>query len=273
MEQDIQKFMHDHSLGVLPPSLAQQLLGKEFTAETIGLSGASVFSFSDAVLKIEAHSPEVDCSAAVTQWMEQRLPVPKVLHYEVFEGKSYLLMSRISGEMSCSPWYMEHSREAVRLLAEGLKMLWAADPTGCPVEHTIEDDLARARRNVAEGRIDREDLTRNAPEFDSPEALLLWLEAHKPDYDPVVSHGDYCMPNVLLKDGQVSGLIDLAHAGIADRYSDINDCFWSLGANFGGFFGGKVYPDFDPDTLFNALGIVPDWEKLKFYDLLGKLLG
>ena len=269
MKQDIQKFLREHSLG----ALAQQLAGEDFTAETIGCSGASVFSFAEAVLKIEDHTDEVDRSAAVMRWMEKRLPVPKVLYYEVFEGKSYLLMSRIPGKMSCDEWYMEHSQEAVRLLAEGLKRLWAVDPAGCPVEHTLEEDLARARRNVAEGRIDREDLARNAPEFDSPEALLLWLEDHKPAYDPVVSHGDYCMPNVLLKDGQVSGFIDLAHAGIADRYSDINDCYWSLGANFGGFFGGKVYPDFDPDTLFEYLGIEPDWEKLKFYDRLGKLLG
>lgn len=38
-----------------------------------------------------------------------------------------------------------------------------------------------------------------------------------------------------------------------------------------GHFGGKVYPDFDPDMLFDALGIEPKPEKLRYYTLLDEL--
>ena len=47
----------------------------------------------------------------------------------------------------------------------------------------------------------------------------------------VVVHGDYCLPNVLMKDGQFSGLIDLGQAGIGDRHIDIYWAIWSLWYN------------------------------------------
>ncbi|WP_207637230.1 hypothetical protein [Eubacterium xylanophilum] len=41
--------------------------------------------------------------------------------------------------------------------------------------------------------------------------------------------------------------------------------------NFDGTYGGKVYPDFDPDMLFEALGIEPNWEKINYFILLDEL--
>ena len=41
--------------------------------------------------------------------------------------------------------------------------------------------------------------------------------------------------------------------------------------NFDGIYGGKKYEDFNPDILFEALGIEPDWEKIKYYRLLDEL--
>ena len=40
---------------------------------------------------------------------------------------------------------------------------------------------------------------------------------------------------------------------------------------FDGTFGGKVYPDFNPDLLFDALGIEPNWEKIRYWILLDEL--
>ena len=68
-----------------------------------------------------------------------------------------------------------------------------------------------------------------------------------------------------------SGYIDLGSAGLADRWEDIAMAHRSLRCNFGGVFGGKVYPDFDPDWLFEELGIPFDAEKFRFYDLLHEL--
>lgn len=266
-------FLKENHQILLPSVLAADLDGKSFNIETIGFSGSIVLSFEDAVLKIEPHTEDIDATVAVMRWMTNRLPVPTVLHYEVKDSKSHLLMSRIPGKMTCDEYHLEHSDETVQLLAQGLNDLWNTDTTGCPRKRTLEDDLAHVRRNILAGTVDMEDFEANAKEFGTPENLLEWLETHKPEYDPVLSHGDYCMPNVLLNDGTVSGYIDLGAAGIADRYSDIVDCHWSLTANFNGTFGGKVYEDFDPDTLFDHLSIEIDRDKLQYYYLLHMLLG
>jgi kanamycin kinase len=51
--------------------------------------------------------------------------------------------------------------------------------------------------------------------------------------DPVVRHGDYCLPNVLLDDhGRASGYVDLGDLGVADRWWDLAVGSWSLTWNF-----------------------------------------
>ena len=79
-------------------------------------------------------------------------------------------------------------------------------------------------------------------------------------------------PNIFIKDGKVSGFVDLDDAGVGDRWRDIATCYRSLKHNFNGFYGGKIYPDFDPDALFDALGIEPDRHKLRYHILLDELL-
>ena len=104
-----------------------------------------------------------------------------------------------------------------------------------------------------------------------PEELLGWLEDHRPSFEPVLSHGDFCLPNIFLHDGGISGFIDLGDAGIGDKWRDVALCCRSLKHNFDGSYGGKVYPDFDPNLLFDALGIEPDREKMRYYTLLDEL--
>lgn len=102
-------------------------------------------------------------------------------------------------------------------------------------------------------------------------ALLSWLEANRPEEELVLSHGDFCLPNIFLEKEKLSGFIDLGRMGLADKWQDIALCYRSLKHNFEGYYGGKVYEGFDPDILFEALGIEPDWQKLNYYILLDEL--
>ena len=49
----------------------------------------------------------------------------------------------------------------------------------------------------------------------------------------VLVHGDYCMPNVLVTDGVLTGLIDVGQTGLGDPRQDLAAGVWSLQYNFG----------------------------------------
>lgn len=44
-------------------------------------------------------------------------------------------------------------------------------------------------------------------------------------------HGDFCLPNILVKDNKVVGFIDLGDSGIGDPWRDYAWCIWSLEYN------------------------------------------
>ena len=61
------------------------------------------------------------------------------------------------------------------------------------------------------------------------------------------------MPNILINNNEISGFIDLGDAGVGDKWRDITLCYRSLKHNFDGTYGGKVYPNFNPNLLFEYL--------------------
>ena len=153
-------------------------------------------------------------------------------------------------------------------------MLWSVDISGCPKYGNLDDVLKEARYRVENNLVD---ITDAEPEtygengFENPTALIEWLENNKPVYEPVLSHGDFSLPNIFIEDGNISGFIDVGRTGVGDKWNDIAICYRSLKHNFDGTYGGKIYPDFDPDMLFVALGIEPNWEKINFFLLLDEL--
>jgi kanamycin kinase len=49
----------------------------------------------------------------------------------------------------------------------------------------------------------------------------------------VLIHGDYCLPNVLVAGGALSGLIDVGQTGLGDPRKDLAAGVWTLQYNFG----------------------------------------
>lgn len=49
----------------------------------------------------------------------------------------------------------------------------------------------------------------------------------------VLIHGDYCLPNVLVRDGRLSGLVDVGGAGFGSPDVDLAAGVWALKYNFG----------------------------------------
>lgn len=257
----------------LPPAIAAHTAGKPFRLDATGLSGSTVAIFEDMVAKCEPVSEESENHLAMLRWLEGKIEAPRVIETVVQEGFRWVLMTRLRGEMACADSFRRDPHRMVRVLADAMKRLWAVDVVGCPVAQSPRAKLERARKTVEAGKVDMElvDPDTFGPEgFSSPAELLRWLEAHMPDCEPVLTHGDFCLPNVFLRDWQFSGFLDLGRSGAGDKWTDIAICWRSLRDNFGGHYGEAV-AGFHPDELFGALGIEKDEERLKYYLLMDEL--
>ena len=256
----------------LPDKLEALISGQTFIKNETGMSKGRVYVSEDMVLKTEPVYPGLEESIGLLRWLENKLPVPKVLYYENTGSESFLLMTRIKGSMACDDSFLSRPETLVRLLAKSLKMLWAVDISDCPRTRDLDDELADAQRNIDNNDVD---IANCEPEtfgengFADPQELLEWLKANRPQAEPVFSHGDMCLPNILFENDDISGFIDLGDAGTADKWRDISLCWRSLKHNTDGTYGKDT--GLDPDTLFTELGIEKNEEKLRYYILLDEL--
>ncbi len=258
----------------LPVELQSLISGKSYATDSIGMSGSSILIFEDMVLKIQPEDEETESEAVMMKWLQEMLPVPKVLFHKVENGINYLLMSKMPGVMSCDESILENQELVTELLAEGLKRLWTVDITECPMRWDLPVKLAAAKRSVENGEVDMDNVepeTFGEGGFKDPQELLEWLVNNQPLLEPVLSHGDFCLPNIFVKDGKVCGYIDLGKTGIADKWQDIALCYRSLKHNYNGDYGSEKRTDFKENLLFEKLGIEPDWEKIRYYILLDEL--
>ncbi len=87
----------------------------------------------------------------------------------------------------------------------------------------------------------------------------------------MLSHGDYCLPNIFGIQEKITGYIDLGKTGIADKWCDIALCYRSISHNYSGRYSKKTYSGYDDLLLFHELDIEPNWEKIRYYILLDEL--
>lgn len=255
----------------LPPKIAAEVGERTFYPDKIGQSSSAVLLSDDLVLKISPKNEESMNEVAVLRFLCGKLPVPEVIGCECEGEKIYLLTTRVKGEMACAPQYRTHPEELIFALAGILKRMWSVDVAGLS-ECTLESRLSLAEQRVRSGQVD---IGNTEPqtwqEFSTPARLLDWLQKRRPKEEELVfSHGDFCLPNILLNGYTFAGLVDLGFGGAAEKWWDIALLWRSLRDNFGGKFGGKWAP-VHPDRLFDALGFAPDREKIRYYLLLDEL--
>ena len=257
----------------LPTEIKRRVKGLPYTENGIGMSGAIVRMYEDMVLKIQQSAPWTVREVTILKWLHGKVPAPEVIACEEWEGKTYLLMSRIKGKMACDEFFLDRPKELTERLAEAMQMLWNVDISDCPILRNPKKELEEARFRVEQGLVDLDNVeptTFGFGGFKDPETLLHWLERNQPSYEPVLSHGDFCLPNVFFTEAGIGGFIDLGDAGVGDKWRDIALCYRSLRHNMNGKYASKKRKD-EADLLFDALNIKPDVEKLRWYLLLDEL--
>jgi aminoglycoside phosphotransferase len=211
-------------------------------------------------LKVDAR-PESELRAEKErmEWLVAHLPVPQVLAFEEDEGRQYLLTSALPGRDASDSTHARDMPRLVRLLAEGMRRFHALPVANCPFDHRLELMIDEARRRTRAGRVDETDFDA-VRQGRTAEDLLKELERTRPGKeDLVVTHGDYCLPNVMIARGRISGFVDLGRAGVSDRHRDLALAARSLAHNF----GAEWVP-----LLFQEYGQSPDPAKIEFFQLL-----
>ena len=215
-------------------ALSNAIGQRALVQRTLGRSGDSVYAVgNDLYLKISPRLTLLQKERDACLWFEKKLPAhiqtPRVIHFEELphadgQAYAYLLTTAVDGTPACHPHNMEDPAALCRLLAEGLQVIHSLSREGFP-SHLI-----------------------------SPYPSLPQAAATRA---PVVTHGDFCLPNVLIKDGKLSGFVDIGQAFVGDPWADIAWCLWSLAYNLN-------TTEYHP-LLLSQLGVALDKEAYDIY--------
>ena len=259
----------------LPKRISTRIDGLAWSCDTVGMSNSTILLYDDIVLKIEKVSRSSTNEQTLLEWLEGKLPVPRIIEHEFQDGYSFLLMSRMSGEMAFSNKSMHCFEKTVRTLANGLQMLWQIDISNCPCSNAVSEKLVQAQERIKNNLVDVKDFepeTFGVEGFESVAHLYSYLEENPPKEDLVFSHGDFCLPNVFVSGCEITGFIDWGNGGVADRWQDIALCVRSLRHNCteSGLYGEAECQRYER-LLFSEIGVEPCEEKIRYYILLDEL--
>lgn len=249
----------------VPAGLAGRIAGYAWGRDLVGESGGAVHRLharGRPTLYLKhgtgAVAADIADEHARLRWFGEHLPVPRVECFLAEPDEAWLLTTALEGR-TAHQLLTEDPDQAipvVRAIAAFLRDLHALPADRCPFNGAHPLRLAHARRRLDRGEVDADDFGDDHTGW-TPHRLwdhMIGLLPFAPD--PVVTHGDWSLDNILLDGGRVAGCIDLGRAGVADRYQDLailHDC---LG-------------EFDlalQDELWRAYGVEqPDRRKLDFH--------
>lgn len=199
--------------------------------------------------------------AARMRWaLAAGLPVPAVVATCRDGGADWLLTDALPGHDATVSCLRAEPERLVPLLASGLRRFHQTPAAHCPFRFGPDEAMADAARRVREGLVRPEDMHKEHAHL-SPEAALAEAARLRPAREPdlVVCHGDYCLPNVLIDAGEVTGFVDLGELAVADRWYDLAVATWSVTWNLG--------PGWE-QLFLASYGIGADYEAIAFYRLI-----
>ena len=167
--------------------------------------------------------------AAVTRFFHEKGLGAEILAYESLE-KDWMLSLAIPGQDCLDSRYLSDPQRLCDTTAQLLRWLHSMPTLGCPV-HRTADYLANARHNFLQQRYDTSLFPDNWGYASAEEA---WQEVERNGQylaADTLLHGDYCLPNIMLRNWDFSGFIDLDAGGLGDKHIDLFWGMWSLNFN------------------------------------------
>lgn len=257
-------------LDTLPEELRKETKKCTWEQITIGMSGAYTYKLTDGSMKNRylkitprALKMSMEKEVELIRWLEGKLPVPRVLLFAGDGEYEYLLMTEIEGVYSCDPSFESDLPNLVRLLAEGLRMIHSIDIKDCPFDRRLHIKLQEAEYRTVNGLVDEDDFDHIRQGMKAEDVLKELYRLKPAGEDLVFTHGDYCLPNIFIKDGKISGFIDWGRGGVADRYQDLALAARSLEYNFDAKWVTLLFKEYGIDNM--------DYSKVEYYKMLDEL--
>lgn len=252
-----------------PRRIRETLQGKTMIEIHIGCSKTHVYKVlnGDHGVFLKTHVTSAFFSFAhevrILKWLHRKLPVPEVIEYERDSSHEYLILTEIPGESCVEAMRTHDYKRLVFLLATGLHIIHKLDISTCPFDERIAEKLKKALDNVNNNLVDENDFDEERSGMTAREVYQALQHTCPPEDDLVFTHGDYCLPNILLQNDAVSGFIDLDRAGISDKYNDLAIASRSIRYNLGAKYEQLFYECYGIDHV--------DEERIAYYRMMDEL--
>ena len=256
----------------VPAELSAALAGYAWARDSVGESGGAVYRLHgkpgapDLYLKHGKGAVAGDLIDEMVRlrWLGGYVPTPAVTHFVATADEAWLLMTALPGATAYR--ILEDDPDGcmavVDALAAFLRRLHAIPVSECPFNSDHRYRLGLARRRIEAGLVDEEDFDEAREGWTAEQVWQAMHDVLPFVPDPVVTHGDFSLDNLLMGDGDVVGCIDAGRVGIADRYQDIA-ILWNCLGEFDATLQDRFLAQYGlPD---------PDEGKLRFHLMLDEL--
>jgi len=189
---------------------------------------------------------------------EHKWQVPQILGYLESESATYLLSSALNGPGAHEAISASQRPAQLKQMAAALSALHQMPVADCPFDTRLETKLKQAKANWLAGRVDQSDL--DDERLGTPISALYQrlLDQRPTETKLVFTHGDACLPNLILTDPP--GWIDWSRAGLADPWQDLALFCRSLKHN--------GYQQTEIEAALQAYGVRFDPAAYDYYTLL-----
>ncbi|MDE6529155.1 MAG: aminoglycoside 3'-phosphotransferase [Lachnospiraceae bacterium] len=154
----------------------------------------------------------------------------EVLNY-ISNNSDWLLTTAVIGEDCVHERYLMDPKRLCDTIAYELRKLHETDYSDCPIPDRTAEYLAGAEKNYCTGNYHKSHFPDRFGYRSAKEAYDVLVAGKDALQSKVLLHGDYCLPNIILNNWNLSGFIDVGNGGVGDRHIDIFWGVWSLGFN------------------------------------------
>lgn len=218
-------------LASFPAEIARLLEGAALYDSSCSREARVTFIDRDGGLFLKtAAAGALHNEAAVTAYFHDLGLSAEPLLYTTARGTDYLITRRIPGEDCTADEYLSDPKKLCELTATLLRTLHDTACESCPIDRIAS--YTAAVQEGLDGRHYEPELFAGLWEFSSfDEAKRCAVDGLSTLQRDALIHGDYCLPNVIVKDWRFSGFIDLGNGGRGDRHIDLLWGVWTLNFN------------------------------------------